>query len=358
MAKGFEGWVCLLPEDKGWKGTSTLIRGNFLFADEESLSINKNIIERPGKITHGRALKASGRVLGEQTPGGDVTFQFRSDDVPMVCAAHFQKFIGSALGGTATGTTLFTFVPEKGVPNFTGSAFGTGAYTAGKGDCYTVSVLKKFFDTTENGGTTAQWYKSCVVDELMFTMTAGDDAKCKAAFRAGNVDVGSVVGSLLNPNSSLGSYSTKESFEWWSATLSYGGGTLDVNKFEWSSKNNMDPFKVLGSQNPSRYRFGRNQVEGSFDLDMPYDGLKHFATMLGGSAFAVTATLYNGVHDYVTFNFPNCRLRPIEANLRGGDQETAFTLPFTAYEAENGSTAPVTVQVETTTWGSNLITRI
>lgn len=358
MAKGFEGWVCLVPENAGWKGTSTLIRGNMLHADEENLNINKNIIERPGKLTFGRALKASNRILGEQTPGGDLTFQFRSDDMPMVCMAHFQKFVGSSLGGTATGTSLFTFVPEKGAPNFSGSAYGTGAYTSGKGDIYTVGVIKKFFDTTENGGTNAQWYKSGIVDELMFTMTAGDDAKCKASFLFGNVDPGTSIGSLFNPNSSLGSYSVNESYEWWAATLTYGGGTLNVNKFEWTSKNGSDPFKVLGSQNPANYRFGRNAVEGSFDLDMPYDGLKHFGTMLGGSTFAIAATLYNGVHDYVTFSFPNCRLKAVEANMRGGDQETSFSLPFTAYESEDGSTAPVTVRVQTTTWGSNLVTRI
>ncbi len=82
MSKGFEGWVLACPENAGWQGTSTLIRGNFLYADEESLGINKEITERNSKIVYGRPIKASSRVLGKQTPGGDLTFQFRSEDLP------------------------------------------------------------------------------------------------------------------------------------------------------------------------------------------------------------------------------------------------------------------------------------
>ncbi len=360
MSKGFEGFIAILPESAGWQGTSTLIRGNPLFADSESLQINLDIKERPGKLTYGRALKASNRVIGEQVPGGDVEFQFRSDDLPPLCLAHFQKYIGIAYGGAGSlvGSAQFTFVPEKGVPNFTGSAFGTGAYTAAKGDAFTVGVVKKFFDTSANGGTNSQWFKSCLVDELMFSMAAGEDAKCKASFKAGNIDMGTAIPSTSNPNSSFGSYSSLPSYEFWTATLAWGGGTLDVTKLEWSSKNNMEEYRALGSRNPSRYRFGRYDISGSLDLDFPYDGLKYFATMVGGSSFAVTATMYNGTSDWVSFNMPNCRLKPIEANLKGGDQETTFNLPFTAYESENGSTAPITVVVHTLTYGSTPVTRV
>lgn len=352
MSKGFEGWIAVVPENKGWMGAFTAVRGNFLFADSESMQINQEIKERPGKLTYGRALKASNRVIGEQTPSGDIEFQFRSDDLPPLCMAHFQKYIGTAFGGSGTlvGSAQFTFVPEKGVPNMSGSSYGTGNYTSAKGDAYTVGVVKSFFQTTQNGGTNAQWYKSCLVDELMFSMVAGDDAKLKASFKSGNVDTGTAMTTL--PNSSFGSYSSLPSYEFWTATLAYAGGTVDLTKLEWASKNNMDAFRALGSKNPSRYRYGRYDISGSLDLDFPYDGLKYFGSMIGGSAFTLTATMYNGTSDWVTFNMPNCRLKPIEANFKGGDQETAFALPFVAYESEDGSTAPVTVVVHTLTYGS------
>ena len=131
MAKGFEGYLWVAPEGSGWDGTSGLIRGNFLFADSESLGINKDIKDRPNKITFGRSLKASTRVLGKQAPGGDVEFQFRSDDLPHILLAHFQKYIGTSFAG---GSCRYTFVPEKGVPGLAQTnGFGTGSYTSPAG---------------------------------------------------------------------------------------------------------------------------------------------------------------------------------------------------------------------------------
>jgi hypothetical protein len=360
MSKGFQGWIAILPENKGWRGTSTLIRGNALFADSESMQINQDIKERPGKIVYGRAMKASNRVIGEQVPAGDVEYQFRSNDLPPICLAHFQKYIGTAYGGAGTlvGSSQFTFVPEKGAPNFSGSAFGTGSYTSPKGDAYTVGVVKKLFDTTENSGINAQWYKSCLVDQLMFTMAAGDDAKCKASFKSAYVDIGTALPASLNPSSSFGSYSALPSFEFWTANLTMDGTVLEVNKLELTSKNNMDEYRVLGNKNPSKYRYGRTDISGSLDLDMPYDGMKYFGSLVGGSAFALSATMYNGTSDWVTFDMPNCRLKPMEVNFKGGDQETAFSIPFCAYESEDGQTAPISLVVHTLTYGSTPNTRV
>lgn len=355
MAKAFNGFVWVQPEDKGWLGTSTAIRGQFLYADSESLGINKDIRERPNKITYGRALKSSTRVMGKQSPGGDIEFQFRSEDLPHILMAHYQKFIGTAFG-TAAGSCQYTFVPEKGIPNYTGgSAFGTGVYTAAAGDLFTVTVGKKFFNTTQNGGTNAQLFKSCVVDDLEFKLDANDDAKLKASFKAGNVDVGTAI--ALNDNSALGSYSVKPSFESWSGTIFYDGGTLELNKLSIMSKNNLDERLVIGKLNPTNYRFGRIEVSGSLDLDMPFDGMKYFGSQLSGSSFAITATLYNSANDWVTFNMPKCCFKPFEAQLKGG-AETTFTLPFVAYESDDGSTAPITVTVQTSTWGSTPVTRV
>lgn len=358
MAKGFEGFLWVAPEDKGWMGTPTALRGNFLFADNESLGINKDIRERPNKITYGRSLKASTRVLGKQSPGGDIEFQFRSDDLPHILLAHYQKFIGTAFG-TAAGSCRYTFVPEKGVPNYTGgSAFGTGVYTAAAGDLFTVTVGKKLFDTAQNNGTNAQLYKSCIVDEVEFKMDANDDAKMKVSFKAGNVDAGTAIPTSANPNSSLGSYSTKPSFESWSATMYFDGGTVELNKFSLMSKNNLEERLVIGKVNPTNYKFGRYDISGSFDLDMPYDGMKYFGSQLSGSAFAITGTLYNSANDWVTFNLPNCRFKPFEAQMKGGAADTVFTLPFVSYESDDGSTAPITVTVQTSTWGSTPVTRV
>jgi hypothetical protein len=299
-------------------------------------------------------------VLGKQTPGGDLTFQFRSEDLPPVCLAHFQKYIGTAYGGAGslTGSCQYTFYPEDDVPNFGGSAYGTGAYTASKGDAYTISILKKFFNTSENSGINAQWFRSCIVDQMEFSCAANEDAKCKISVKAGNVSIGTAIGSLFDPNSSLGSYSTANSFLSWTATMVYAGGTVDVNKFMVTSKNNMEEHQVLGSINPQNYRYGRYEVEGAFELDFPRDGLKYFGSMIGGSSLALSATFYNGTSDWVAISLPNCRLKPFDVNMKGGAEEASFSLPFVAYAAENGSTAPITVTVHTLTYGSTPNTRV
>lgn len=350
MPKGYEGWIMVAPEGSGWDGTSGLLRGNFLYADDESLQINQDIKERPNKITFGRSMKASTRVIGKRAPGGDVTFQFRSDDLPHILLAHFQKYIGTSY---ANGSCLYTFVPEKYVPatNQTKN-WGTGAYTASAGDLFGVSVVKKLFDTTSNGGTNAQWYNSCIVDELDFRIEANDDAKLKASFKASRMNTGTPLANTLNPNSALGSYSTKPSYEYWSGTMLFDGNSIEINKFNLTSKNALEERVVIGKVNPTNYKFGRYTIEGSLDLDMPYDGMKYFGSQFSGSSFIISGTLYNGVDDWVTFYLPNCRFKPFEANMKGGAADTAFTLPFCSYESQDGSTAPVTVTVMTTTWGS------
>lgn len=360
MSKGIEAWMLIQPEGSGWNGASAAHRGNFLFADDENLDVGKSFQDQSNKIVFGRGVKASTRISGKQTPGGDLTWQFRSDELPMVMMAHFQKYIGTAIGGAGslTGSCQFTFVPEKGVPDASGNSFGTGSYTSPAGALYTVSVTKKFFDTSLNNGTNAQKFKSCVIDELEWSMEQDTDAKLKASFKAGTVDHGTAISSSVNPNSSLGSYSVNGAYQYFSATLTVGGTAQDVTKLNFMTKNGMEPLVTLGKVNPARYKFNKFDVGGSLDLDMPKDGMRYFGSMIGGSSFGIVGTLYNTASDYVTFNMPNCRWENFNANIKGGNSDVSFTLPFKAYESEDGLTAPITVFVETTTWGSTPITRV
>lgn len=356
MAKGFEGFIWVSPEGSGWDGTSGLVRGNFLFADDESMGINQDIKDRPNKITFGRTLEASTRVIGKKDPGGDINFQPRSDDLPHILLAHFQKYIGTSF---AAGSCRYTFVPEKGVPSTTQTnAYGTGSYTSPAGVLFGVSVVKKLFDTTSNGGTNGQWFNSCIVDEIELKMEANDDAHIKASFKASRADAGTPLPTSMNPSCALGSYSTKPSFEHWSATMFYDGGSIELNKFALMSKNNLEEKVVIGKQNVASYRFGRYDIEGSFDLDMPYDGMKYFGSQYSGSSFAIVGTMQNASNDWVSWSLPDCRFKPFEVQLKGGAAETVFTLPFKAYQSGNGSVAPLTMTVQTTTWGSTPLTRI
>lgn len=354
MAKGFEGWIAVVPETLGW-GSSTFTVGNYLHVDSETLQINKEFIERPEKITFGRSLKASSRISGLQKPGGAVTFQPRSDDAIPIFMAHYQMHVGTWVGGAAgtLGTVLYTFTPTKNEPDWTGNTFGTGTYGAAAGDMFTVGVYKKFFNTTDHGGTNSMVFKSGIVDQLQLTLTAGQDAKLTPTFKFYSADAGSAIPSTRDPNNSvLGSYSTKSPFISWNGTLSFAGGSLDVTSITINSQNNTEDRQVVGRLNPSKYPFGRYLVSGSLELDLPKDGVKYIGSMLNNSSFTLTGSLYNGAHDNIVFNLPNCRYNPFEINFANGQSETTFSIPFVAYESEDGGTAPIIWQVNATGWGT------
>lgn len=352
MAKGFEGWIAVVPETKGW-GSSAFTEGNYLYADSEALQINKEFIERPEKITFGRALKASSRISSLQKPGGAVTFQPRSNDCIPVLMAHFQNYIGSSLGGTATGTAMYTFTPAKLEPNWVGSAFGTGVYGAAAGDMFTVGVYKKFFNTSSNGGTNSMAFKSGIVDQLQITYTAGQDLKFAPNFKFYSVDAGTAIPSTRDPNNAiLGSYSAKQSIMSFNGTLLFDGNSLDITSITINSQNNTEDREVLGKLNPSKYPFGRYMISGSLELDLPKDGLKYVGSMLANGTFSVTGSFYNGVLDFITFNMPQCCYQPFDINFSGGQNETTFSIPFMAYESQDGGTAPITMQVAAVGWGT------
>lgn len=352
MAKGYEGWLAIVPETKGW-GSSTFTAGNYIYADSEALGVHKEFIERPEKITYGRALKASSRISSVQKPGGAVTFQPRSDDCIPTLMAHFQMYTATSLGGTASGTVLYTFVPSRTEPNWVGSSFGTGTYGAASGDMFTVGVWKKFFNTTSNGGTNGQAYTSGIVDELSITYTAGQDLKFSPNFKFYSVDAGTALPATRDPNNAVfGSYSTRSSIISWNGTLAFDGGSLDITSITVKSQNNTEDRSVLGRKNPSKYPFGRLLVSGSLELDLPKDGLKYIGSMLNNSNFSITGSFYNGANDYMTINMPKCCYNPFEINFSGGQNETTFSIPFLAYESEDGGTAPIAIQVGATGWGT------
>jgi hypothetical protein len=352
MAKGFEGWIAVLPETKGW-GSSTFTAGNYLNVDSESLQVGKEFIERPEKITFGRALKASSRISSLQKPGGALTFQPRSDDCIPVFMSHYQCYNATWVGSNTSGTVVYTFVPVKGEPNWVGSSFTTGTYGAIAGDMYTSAVVKKFFDTTSNGGTNAMWFSSGIVDQLQLTYTAGQDAKLTPTYKFYNVDAGTAIGTTRNPNNTVfGSYSTKSSFISFNGTVLVDGGSIDITSITINSQNNVADRQVLGRKNPSKYPFGRITVSGSLELDLPKDGLKYIGSMLTDQKFVITGSLYNGANDYITFNIPRACYNPFDINFSGGQGETTFSIPFVAYESEDGATAPISWQIGATGWGT------
>jgi hypothetical protein len=350
MAKGFEGYIAVLPETKGW-GTTTSSEGFFLYADSESLSIGQEFTDRPDKLVQGRAEKPASRTVSAQKPNGDIEFQMRSDDVLSVLMGHFQKYTGTTMFKTGTPAN-YTFVPEKKQPDWVGSSWGTGGYTSDSGDIYTFGILRKILDNSD-GTDNSTLFSNCIVDQLVFNLEADNDAKITASIKSKSVDVGTHIGSSLNPPSSLGSYSSLSPFEGYEGTFSIGGRTdLDITSITFTSVNNTEDRSSLGDLNPTKYDFGRYMVTGVAQIDAPPEALAHLGSMASDLSLAINGTLWNGSNDYITISMPNCKYEPFDVNLSGASSTTEYGLAFKAFESADGATAPISVVVQTTGMGS------
>jgi len=346
--KGFEGDISVIPETKGW-GSSVFAEGNYLFADSESLSVGQEFKDRPDKIVFGRYEKTNSRTKSSQKPAGDVEYQFRSDDSLPLLMAHFQKYTGTNEG--SAGTTIYTFVPEQGQPDWTGSTFGTGGYTDDPGDIYTVGIVKRFNETA-TGTDNAIWFKSCIVDQLAFNLEAEEDAKFTASIKAYSVDEGTRI-AVTPPNATFGSYSAKSGFESWTGTLNVGGDTsLQITSMTFTSANNSEDRSVIGNLNPTKYDFGKGAITGAVQIDAPNAALEHLGSMVADRALAINGTLWNSSNDYLIFSMPNCKYEPFDVTLAGGNAQTEYPLNFKAFESNDGATSPITITCKTTGMGS------
>ena len=350
MAKGFEASIAVVPETQGW-GTTTFGQGFYMYTDSESLSVGQEFKDRPDKLVFGRAERLNSRSKAMQKPNGDIEVQFRSNDSLPLFMGHFQKYTGTLMGTNAGGTAMYTFVPEKGQPDWVGSTYGTGGYTAAAGDMFTFGVLKKILDNTAGTGN-SMMFKNCIVDQLAFNLEAGEDAKITASIIAGTVDIGTHID--LNPdNATFGSYSTLSAYESWEGTLSVGGRTdLQITSIQFTSVNNAEAREVIGKLNPTQYDFGNFELTGVVNIDAPKEALWHLGSMVSDKQLAITGTLYNGANDYMVFNIPNAKYQPFDVNISGANEHTEYGLAFKAFADNADATAPITLTVRTSTVGS------
>ncbi len=346
MSKGYDGWI-IVSEGNGW-GSTTVREGHALFVDGVDLGPNKEFTERPEKIVFGRGLQSTMRTSGAVKPGGSVDFQPRSDDFPMILMAHCQMYEGTVSASVAT----YTMVNVKTQPDWAGATYGSGSYVTAAGDMFVVDVERKFHAAASAGN--KETFVSAIVDEITLTSAANEDLKIAAVFKADSY--GSVNSAASeDPDSSLGSYSSNNQFEYFSGTLTIAGDTnttIDITNFTVTSKNGAEDRVVLGLLNPARYPFGRISVQGEFTMDMPEDGLRHIGSMLDNVTMGVTATWFNADNDFIALDMPLCKRDPFAINQSGGEDTNEMTVPYTAYESLDGLTAPVTWTIRTTGLGS------
>lgn len=332
---GYEGWISIFEDD--WIGGAAHTDPQALCVDKESLTFDKAIDYRNQSVGLGRVGLADHLVFKEKKPKGAISFQFRNSELNKVLLAHFQN-------GTTNGTR-YSFYPRTNPLDY--SFLGTHpnhAYGEVEAQPYTVSVLKKLYNTSQNGGTNSFFFKHGVCDKLGFQVQVGQDAKAQANFVFRDVDTGTAVSD--NPNStSVGSYATTSPFQFWSATVLLGGASFEVTSFDIQSDQGVQEYSRVGRQDPENYQFGGYTCKGNFGFDLPYDALKHVGSMFGGQPFSFVATLYNNSNEQVVFDLPYCKRLPFDYQFPDGVSPMSGRIPFQAFES-NGI-YPIKVTVDT-----------
>ena len=338
MSQKYEAHISVW-EDFSWRGT-THLNPIPLWVDSESLSVNKNIRDLQNLSRDGRVSKVQSQVGADQTPAGNVTFQPRDTDCAAVLFSHFQM-------GTVTGTTPYTYtiVPSKDNPTYTNNWIrGTGGYGENSGDVYSVSFLKKYFDTEENGGTNSIYFAHGICDKINFEINANADFILGCEYKFRDVIVGTTVSA--NPGGTdAGYYSDKGAWEWFEGTVLVEGESLALETITWECSNNLTQKSVVGRSDPDWFAFGAHTTEGEFSLDFPRDGMLQIGSMIGTKPFSIVGTLFKTGTQFLAFDMPYCVRKPFEVSLN--NSRVVSTIPFIALEKDG--TSPITLTLATGT---------
>ncbi len=351
--KGYEGFIAIFS-DADWNGTSHSFP-QLLYADSEEFSTGKEIKQKPFQVSNGRVKGTGAMVSGPIKPQGPVTYQFRSDDCVKVFMSHFQMGTLFETGSTEGGAFHYGFYPSRKTPSFvTNPGYGEGSYGAEPGYVYSVSFLKKYMETSSNGGTNSIFFKHGVCDKLKVSLSAEKDARLTANYKFRDLDYGTAV-SHKPGTAQVGSYSTKNSFTGWSATALIGGQSLYLSDLMFESDNGVEEKSVVGRLSPESFSFGEYSLKGAFNLDLPKDALKYVGSMFGLREFSILATLYNGTADQVVLDIPNCKYLAFDWNNKGGLEDVSSAIPFQAFSTAGNYPIRVSVKTEYDFEGLDLI---
>lgn len=336
----------------GYGGGAALTKAFYLFVDSESFAINPNIKENTSKIVQGRAVLEQARTIEGREPGGQFTFQPRSDDVLGLAAAHFQAYRSDITGTVST----FTFFPLAQQPDWSGTlvtggdpwdagGVGTATYNDGETTDVCALMVEQYYGQTRDGSN-GRRFTDCVVSDLEFSASVGEELQISPTLKAGSFALVDFTPATDDPDCAIGSYSTLGAFRYYEGTLTVNGASYDVNSFRVTSSNNVDSKKVIGKLNPASYPYGRYVASGEFELEMGYGSfVKEFLAEADGT---FVATFLRG-EEKLTITCPLVRYNEPTSNVSDGESLVNQTVPFVAYgRSANRSMAPLELEVTTT----------
>lgn len=335
MSRKYEGFIAAF-EDFSWRGDS--FDEYFpLWIDNESFDTGKEIINNNNMGRAGRSSNVDSQVSGAVKPTGKFTYQPRNKDMLGVLYSHFQ--MGTQLTENKSPGT-YVLVPARTPPTFTTNDVRIeGDYSTVAGDTYSMSFLKKYFDTTENGGTNSIFFQHGLCDKLTVNMSKGEDITFDCDYKFRDIIVGTTIPDNP-PSASVGTYDTAPPMQWFHGTVLIGGQSLDLDSLKFTGNNNLVESIAVGRRDPEHFNFRDYDLSGEFTYDFPKDGMLQIGSMFDIKSFAVVGTVLQGTV-MLAFSMPKCVRQPfnVDMNSMGVDA----TIPFKALE--DGGVAPISVKV-------------
>lgn len=338
MAKGWEVAVRVQENYLGFGSTVGLLArpGNFLFVDSVGIGKNTVIKERDGKIIPMRLSPIQTANVEQQSPGGNLTFQPRSDDVLGIFMAFFQMatfqngLTATAYGGTG-GTWVFTPVGKSLA--WSGSAFGTTAV-------FSVNVDEYFGEGLTGTGDGVRFERG-IVSKLTLTQEPANDLICEADMRFLQATDAFVMGTGMKsaPNAA-GSYSSNGQFIDWNGTITAAGQTYAIERIKFEFDNAITERRKLGQKGFYQFPFGRAILSGEFDLELEDMGIFNEGTA-GGT---VSCRWQTAAGDFLDVFCPNVLWRANDPKVSDAGP-VMKTIGFRCYPTAFGGSNAVVISV-------------
>jgi hypothetical protein len=345
MSKGWESSIRVQENYLGFGSTiGSLVRmGNFLYVDSESIARNPTIRERDNKLVPTRLVPAETMGLDQYAPGGQVTWQPRSDDSLSMLMAFFQTathmFGGTTPALNATGTWQFAFVPKSllwtGKQYYgTGNGYGTGTsvYCVNADLCFGQGMT-----TTPNGIR----FERGIVTKLTIQQDPAADLQFVADMKfLQHEDQATYTSAFSFLPGAAGSLSSKKQFVDWNGTLTVGGNSYNIEKLSLEADNQNVDRRKLGQKGFANFPFGRAIVNGQFDLEL--EDLTLFTPAASGGTLQCTWRTSDG--DWLQVFCPNIYYKNPDPKVNDAGP-IILTVPFRAYPSAQGRNDAVLVNV-------------
>lgn len=339
MSKRYEGYISLF-EDRSWR-TGAVYSGNPLWIDSESFDTGKEIINNKNLTRAGRVNNGSSMVSGVTKPSAQFTYQPRNGDITPVLFSHFQ--MGTQLSDE-TNPGTYVFVPSRHPPTYSGNAIYAhtfGDYDTVAGDIFSVSFVKKYFNTSLIGGTNSIEFNHGICDKLTMNLAVGEDLTFDCEYKFRDV-VETAIAPYNPPDSIMGTYDPAPPFQWFHGTVLIDGVQLDLERISITGNNNLVERIEVWRDGPENFAFRDYEVTGQFTYDFPKDGMDQIGSMFALRPFAISGTITQG-SAVIVVNMPRCVRQPFNVSMT--NERVSATIPFLALES--GGVSPITVTVIT-----------